>query len=214
MKKNYFLALLLLLFSQAVMAQRFTDKLDRGLVVIPTGSTSGSTTNLITWRRLSEEYYNVTYNLYKNGSLFKSGLTTTSYADNSSGLPTSTYQVEAVVNGVVKQDSTEVKAWSQYVYKLNNNRCATGYLDIALDTVYSRTGVDITDHYSPNDAEFADLDGDGQLEMIIKRLNTVDATGINTGVKDAKGNDIWYLYPKNSTEFSVIDAYCNTALAH
>ena len=207
MKKNYFWAVLLLLFSQAVMAQRFTDKLDRGLVVIPTGSTSGSTTNLITWRRLSEEYYNVTYNLYKNGSLFKSGLTTTSYADNSSGLPTSTYQVEAVVNGVVKQDSTEVKAWSQYVYKLNNNRCATGYLDIALDTVYSRTGVDITDHYSPNDAEFADLDGDGQLEMIIKRLNTVDATGINTGVKDAKGNDIWYLYPKNSTEFSVIDAY-------
>lgn len=207
MKKNYFWAVLLLLFSQAVMAQRFTDKLDRGLVVIPTGSTSGSTTNLITWRRLSEEYYNVTYNLYKNGSLFKSGLTTTSYADNSSGLPTSTYQVKAVVNGVVKQDSTAVKAWSQYVYKLNNNRCATGYLDIALDTVYSRTGVDITDHYSPNDAEFADLDGDGQLEMIIKRLNTVDATGINTGVKDAKGNDIWYLYPKNSTEFSVIDAY-------
>ena len=207
MKKNYFWALLLLLFSQAVMAQRFTDKLDRGLVVIPTGSTSGSTTNLITWRRLSEENYNVTYKLYKNGSLLKSGLTTTSYADNKNGLPTSTYQVEAVVNGVVKQDSTEVKAWSQYVYKLNNNRCATGYLDIALDTVYSRTGVDITDHYSPNDAEFADLDGDGQLEMIIKRLNTVDATGINTGVKDAKGNDIWYLYPKNSTEFSVIDAY-------
>ncbi len=207
MKKNYFLALLLLLFSQAVMAQRFTDKLDRGLVVIPTGSTSGSTTNMITWRRLADENYNVTYNLYKNGSLFKSGLTTTSYADNSSGLPTSTYQVKAVVNGVVKQDSTAMKAWSQYVYKLNNNRCATGYLDIALAPVYSRAGVDITDHYSPNDAEFADLDGDGQLEMIIKRLNTVDATGINTGVKDAKGNDIWNLYPVNSTEFNVIDAY-------
>lgn len=207
MKKNYFWAVLLLLFSQAVMAQRFTDKLDRGLVVIPTGSTDGSTTNLITWRRLSEENYNVTYNLYKNGTLLKSGLTTTSYADNKNGLPTSTYQVEAVVNGVVKQDSTAVKAWSQYVYKLNNNRCATGYLDIALSPVYSRAGVDITDHYSPNDAEFADLDGDGQLEMIIKRLNTVDATGINTGVKDAKGNDIWYLYPINSTEFSVIDAY-------
>ena len=201
MKKNYFWAVLLLLFSQAVMAQRFTDKLDRGLVVIPTGSTSGSTTNLITWRRLSEEYYNVTYNLYKNGSLFKSGLTTTSYADNSSGLPTSTYQVKAVVNGVVKQDSTEMKAWSQYVYKLNNNRCATGYLDIALDTVYSRTGVDVTSNYSPNDAEFADLDGDGQLEMIIKRLNTYDAGTAdgNGGTKD--------MYAYNSTQFVVLDAY-------
>lgn len=201
MKKNYFWVVLLLLFSQAVMAQRFTDKLDRGLVVIPTGPTTGSTTNLITWRRLSDENYNVTYNLYKNGSLFKSGLTTTSYADNSSGLPTSTYQVKAVVNGVVKQDSTEVKAWSQYVYKLNNNRCATGYLDIALDTVYSRTGVDVTSNYSPNDAEFADLDGDGQLEMIIKRLNTYDAgtDDGNGGTKD--------MYAYNSTQFVVLDAY-------
>lgn len=200
-KKNYFWALLLLLFSQAAMAQRFTDKLDRGLVVIPTGSSSGSTTNMITWRRLADEYFGVTYNLYKNGSLLKSGLTTTSYADNSSGLPTSTYQVKAVVNGVVKQDSTAVKAWSQYVYKLNNNRCATGYLDIALDTVYSRTGVDVTSNYSPNDAEFADLDGDGQLEMIIKRLNTYDAGTAdgNGGTKD--------MYAYNSTQFVVLDAY-------
>lgn len=201
MKKNIFWALMLLLVSQAAMAQRFTDNLDRGLVVIPTGSTTGSTTNLITWRRLSEEYYNVTYNLYKNGSLLKSGLTTTSYADNKNGLPTSTYQVEAVVNGVVKQDCTEVKAWSQYVYKLNNNRCATGYLDIVLDTVYSRTGVDVTSNYSPNDAEFADLDGDGQLEMIIKRLNTYDAGTAdgNGGTKD--------MYAYNSTQFVVLDAY-------
>ena len=201
MKKNYFWAVLLLLFSQAVMAQRFTDKLDRGLVVIPTGPTTGSTTNLITWRRLSEEYYNVTYNLYKNRSLVKSGLTTTSYADNSSGLPSTIYQVTAVVNGAVIDKSEEVKAWSQYVYKLNNNRCATGYLDIALDTVYSRTGVDVTSNYSPNDAEFADLDGDGQLEMIIKRLNTYDA-----GTDDGKGGTK-DMYAYNSTQFVVLDAY-------
>ncbi len=204
MKKNYFLALLLLLFSQAVMAQRFTDKLDRGLVVIPTGSTSGSTTNLITWRRLSEEYYNVTYNLYKNGSLFKSGLTTTSYADNSSGLPTSTYQVEAVVNGVVKEKCAEVTAWNQYVYKLGDNRCATGYIDLSLAKVYDRSMVDVTSNYSPNDAEFADLDGDGQLEMIIKRLNDFDASAQTV---TRNGSSVTECYPDESTQFVVFDAY-------
>ena len=207
MKKNIFWALMLLLVSQAAMAQRFTDNLDRGLVVVPTGAAGSSTTNLVTWRRLANEYFDVKYNLYKDGSLLKSGLTTTSYADNSNGLPTTKYQVAAVVNGVLQAKSTAVTAWNQYVSKTENTRCATGYLDIPLAAVYSRSGEDITDHYSPNDAEFADLDGDGQLEMIIKRLNTVDVQGVNSGIKDAKGNDIWYLYPKNSTEFNVIDAY-------
>lgn len=57
-----------LVYCQASVAQRFTDNLDRGLVAVPTGSTSGSTSNLVSWRRLAEEYYNVTYNLYKNGT--------------------------------------------------------------------------------------------------------------------------------------------------
>ena len=47
-----------------VKAQRKTDVLDRGLVAVPTGSTSGSTTNFVSWRRTTEEYYNTTYNLY------------------------------------------------------------------------------------------------------------------------------------------------------
>jgi autotransporter-associated beta strand protein len=206
MKKNIFWALMLFLVSQAAMAQRFTDNLDRGLVVVQTGAAGNSKTNLVTWRRLANEYFDVKYNLYKDGTLLASGLTTTSYADNSNGTSASKYQVAAVVNGVLQAKCTAVTAWNQYVYNLVQ-RCATGYLDIPLATVYSRSGEDITSHYSPNDAEFADLDGDGQLEMIIKRINTVDVTGINTGTKDAKGNDIWNLYPVNSTEFNVIDAY-------
>ncbi len=53
----------------------------------------------------------------------------------------------------------------------------------------------MTSHYEPNDAELADLDGDGQLEIIIKRLNTYDAWN---------GSEI---YPINSREFVVLDAY-------
>ena len=190
--KKLFLFFVLAVASSTAMAQRPTDKLNRGLVVIPTGSTSGSTSNLVTWRRLADEYYDVKYNLYKNGAKIRSNLTTTCYADNSNGTPTTKYQVSAVVNGKEQAKCDAVTAWTQYVYKLGNNRYATAYLDIPLAAVYDRDGNDVTDHYQPNDAEMADLDGDGQLEIIIKRLNTVDAAGI---------------YLESSKEFVVLDAY-------
>lgn len=175
---------------QASVAQRFTDNLDRGLVAVPTGSTSGSTSNLVSWRRLAEEYYNVTYNLYKNGTRVASNLKTTTYDDTKNATPTTQYQVAAVVNGVEQDMCAAVTPWRQYVYKLVQ-RCPTGYLDIDLAAVYDRDGNDVTSHYEPNDAEMADLDGDGQLEIIIKRLNTVDAAGI---------------YLESSKEFVVLDA--------
>ncbi len=170
-------------------AQRKTDALDRGLVVIPTGPTSGSTTNLLTWRRLADEYFDVTYNVYKNGTLAVSNLSGTNYSI--SGGSSDAYQIAPVVKGGEQQKCDSVFAWQQYVYNLNV-RCATGYIDLQLAAVKDRNGNDVSTNYEPNDAEFADLDGDGQLEMIIKRLNTYDA-----------GN----LYPQNSTQFVVIDAY-------
>ena len=198
MKRLIFALTLVLAFCMSAHAQRMTDYLDRGLVVIPTGSTGSSTTNLLSWRRLADEYFDVTYNVYKDGTLIASNLTNTNYS--TSGGSTNSYQVAAVVNGVEQSKCTAVTAWTQYVYKLSV-RCATGYIDIPLAPVYDRNGTDKTANYSPNDAEFADLDGDGQLEMIIKRLNTVDA-----GTTDEDGNSK-YLYEASSTQFAVIDAY-------
>ena len=202
--------LLILLLALAechwAQAQRFTDYLDRGLVAVPTSSTNGSTTNFISWRRLADEYYDVTYNLYKDGTLLAQGMTTTSYDDNSNGLPDTEYQVAAVVRGVEQEKCAASKPWAQYFYNYTVP-CPTGFLDIALAPVYDRNGTDVTANYEANDAEMADLDGDGDLEIIIKRLNTWDATGVNTGVKDKKGNDIYNIYPQSSTQFVVLDAY-------
>ena len=192
MKRFYFLLFALLLASNTVYAQRFTDHLSRGLVAVPTGSTSGSQTNFVSWRRFAEEYYGVTYNLYRDSALIASGLTKSSYDDNG-GTPSVHYQVAAVVNGVEKEKCSPVQPWSEYVYRLDDNRFPTGFLDIPLVAVYDRKGNDVTEHYEPNDAELADLDGDGDLEIIIKRLNTVDAANV---------------YPiSNTTEFVVLDAY-------
>ena len=184
-----------------VKAQRKTDVLDRGLVAVPTGSTSGSTTNFVSWRRTAEEYYNTTYNLYRDSIRIATGLTKSSY-DDPRGTTSSSYQVAAVVNGVEQTRSAAITPWKQYVYKLGV-RCPTGYIDIPLAKVYDRStpAKDVTAHYEPNDAEMADLNGDGDLEIIIKRLNVIDA-----GSVDANGNSK-DLYATNSKEFVVIDAY-------
>ena len=204
---KFAMAAVVLTCCQTAVAQRFTDNLDRGLVAVPTGSSGNSTSNLVTWRRLADEYYGVTYNVYKNGTKVASNLTVTTYNDSKSAPATTSYQVAAVVNGVEQAKCAAVTPWAQYVYKIDTRRCPTGYLDIDLASVYDRDGNDVTDHYSPNDAEMADLDGDGQLEIIIKRLNTVDAAGYDSGLDDAKGNDRYIIYPVESKEFVVIDAY-------
>ena len=197
-------ASLLLWMSTPANAQRFMDNLGRGLVAIPENNS-----NYITWRRLGTEYYDVTYNLYKNGSLLASGLTTTNYSDSQSATSNTQYQVAAVVGGVEQKKCTAVKAWTQY----DSNSCTTGYIDIPMAAVYDRDGNDVTSHYEPNDAEFADLDGDGELEMIIKRLNTVDAAGVFTNTyadkndKNGKPIPINRIYPYESKEFVVLDAY-------
>jgi autotransporter-associated beta strand protein len=190
MRKLLLTICLLAAFTLTVSAQRFTDKLDRGLVVVPTGSSGNSNSNFVSWRRLADEYYGVKYNVYKDGALVASNLETTNYSG--SGSSTSYYQVAAVVNGVEQKKCAGVTPWYQNVLTTVRGRTVGGYITILLANVYDRDGVDVTANYEPNDAEMADLDGDGQLEIIIKRLNTVDAAAV---------------YPQDSKQFVVLDAY-------
>lgn len=167
-------------------AQRVTDNLDRGLVAVNMG---GST--FLSWRILAQEYFGVTYNVYRDGTKIAEGLTVSNFTDSGAG---NSYTVSAVVNGVEQPQSASVSSLWPVSAKGNSvDKYLSGRVDLTLATVYDRNGNDVTANYSPNDAEFADLDGDGQLEMIIKRLNTVDAANV---------------YPQsNTTEFVVLDAY-------
>ena len=60
--KECILSLLLVLTAVPVLGQRMTDQLDRGLVAV---QTEGGV--YCSWRVLAEEYYDVTYNLYRDG---------------------------------------------------------------------------------------------------------------------------------------------------
>ena len=143
MKKLFLLALVAVLCIGA-NAQRFTDKLSRGLVAMKV-----SNGIYCSWRVLGEEYYDVTYNLYRDGTQIASGLTTSNYTD-AAGSTTSSYTVSAVVRGVEQQECEAVKAW------------ASNYKEIKL------THEGIRSTLVPNDACCADVDGDGVVEILMK----------------------------------------------
>ena len=147
---NKLLILLSILLSLALNAnaQRVIDKLDRG--VVPVKTTSGV---FVSWRIQSDEYYDVTYNLYRNGSLVAENLTTSNYTD-AGGDTSCSYTVEAVKHGVKQPKSTAATPW------------ANSYLEITPQHDKSITSILI-----PNDACCADVDGDGQVEILLKYDN-------------------------------------------
>ena len=149
----------------SICAQRFTDNLDRGLVAV---DRSGSV--FLSWRILAEEYYGVKFNVYCNGNLIAENLTQSNFT-HFGGSSSNSYTVKAVVDGIEKSVGTSTSNYWIYSSKGNDvDKYQSGRLDITLAPVYDRNGIDVTSNYSPNDAEFADLNGDGDLEMIINYI--------------------------------------------
>ena len=154
--KRTILVALLGLITVGVVAQRVTDKLDRGLVAVP-GASGG---NFVSWKIFGEEYYDTEYNLYRDGvKVNTKPLTVSNYSDTG-GKATSKYQVAAIVRGVEQEKSAEVARWGAQ------------YKDVTIKGVTNRNGKDVTSKYEINDVSLGDVDGDGVVEFIIKRNNT------------------------------------------
>ena len=165
MKKLLLMALLGLM-TVGAQAQRVTDKLNRGLVAIPQGDNDGvdgayipqGSGIFLSWRKLPTEYFDTKYNLYRDGAKIASDLTVTNYQDNS-GKRTSTYKVVPVVGGMEIADrAAECKPWTHQ------------YWEIPVKPVVNRNGKTVT-AYSLNDCSVADVDGDGEMEFVVKRRN-------------------------------------------
>ena len=159
-KKLFATSALALLVSMGANAQRFTDKLDRGLVAVKT--TKGV---YCSWRIQADEYYDVKYNLYRDGTRVNAEPLDVSNFTDASGSESSQYTVKAVLNGVEQQAS---KAAS--VFKSN-------YKEIKI-----KHDASLKATYEPNDACCADVDGDGEVEILMKFNNKEESA---------------QLYPKN-----------------
>ena len=148
-KKFLLTVALIITATLSVHAQRSMDKLDRGLVAMNTSSGV-----FCSWRIYGEEYYDVTYNIYRDGTKLNSEPLSVSNYTDAGGSTSSSYQVETVVRGVAQGKSKAVTPWAQ------------NYLELTMDH------GSLTSTYIPNDACCADVDGDGEMEILLKFDNS------------------------------------------
>jgi hypothetical protein len=123
------------------------ENLDRGVVAV---KVSGGV--YVGWRMFGYEYdtaaSNVAYNLYRDGSKVATVTDSTNYLDGA-GTGSSSYTVSAVIKGNEGPKSPAAKTWAQQ------------YLSIPIQPPSGGS-------YSANDASPGDLDGDGQLDIVLK----------------------------------------------
>ena len=148
--------------SQASAADRQMERLTRGVLVSNVGSGV-----LVSWRLLGTDSPDTEFNLYRDGekiaSISKSA--GTNYLDKS-GKTTSKYTVAAVVNG---KESVKENVSVVLDKNVSNSGNSFPYKTIKLEVPASQTmpdGEKCT--YTPNDMSAADLDGDGEYELILK----------------------------------------------
>ena len=164
-------------------AQRTTDKLDRGLVAVPSGSGS-----FVSWRIFGEEYYDTEYNLYRDGTKVNAEPLKVSNYKDTGGKAGCRYQVAAVVRGVEQEKCIAVERLGQQ------------YMQFAVKELYSRRGTNITNDYVINDIALADVDGDGVSEFLLKRNYGPDGSSVaNDSAYNCiecytlKGDRLWWI---------------------
>lgn len=125
------------------------EKLDRGLIVVP----STSTKHFVSWRMLgTDNEDNTLFDIVRDGITIAKDVYATNY-EATGGNANSEYQIVTKVNGEAIDTSEVVKPWGQKYLALKLDRPATG----------AQGGT-----YSPNDCSVGDVDDDGQYEIFVK----------------------------------------------
>ena len=154
---KYSFRILTLLFAlfllQVASAQYKMENLDRGVVAFVNGNNV-----FVSWRMLGTEPMEASYNVYRDGQKVNQNPITnsTNYLD-AGGNVNSKYSVSIIVNGNEEAPSGEVATWANFYKEISLNKPANGV-----------TPDNEEYDYAPNDATVADLDGDGQYEIVFK----------------------------------------------
>ena len=162
MNKRILLALgATMALAQGATAQRTTDVLDRGLVAMKTDSGV-----FCSWRINADEWYGTEYNIYRGSTkLNETPLKVSNFTDPAGSLD-APYTVRAVVNGTESAACAPVKVWEK-----------------KYTVIKPQHAPEITAGLVPNDATAADVDGDGELEIIMKYDNqSSDFQNGDTGI--------------------------------
>ncbi|SCP99298.1 rhamnogalacturonan lyase family protein [Anaerobium acetethylicum] len=138
--------------SPKLFAARQMESLDRGLVAMKNDSGI-----YVGWRLLGTDSEETSFNLYRDGVKVNATSITnsTNYLD-ADGTENSTYYVRTVVNGEEQLQSESVKVWNDNHLSIPIQKPDSGVTPAG--EAYS---------YTANEGTAADVDGDGQYEMVV-----------------------------------------------
>lgn len=140
---------------------RQMEKLDRGIVAVRTSPDS----IFIRWRLLGTDPEGIGFNLYRGSQkLNKKPLTgATNYIDKIAA--DEVYSIRAVIKKKEQKESNNCKVWAHNYIRIPLNRPAGPPAGSEME---ARPSNPRQYSYSPGDAGVADLDGDGQYELVLK----------------------------------------------
>ena len=129
------------------------ENIDRSPIAMPASDNNGI---FLSWRLLGTDEPGTMFDIVRNGTTIKSGMTVTNFTDTE-GTVTSSYEI------VVKNNGKEVERTKPFI----------PWADIYLRQTLDRPEGGVTPSgetytYSPNDCSVGDVDGDGQYELIVK----------------------------------------------
>ncbi|MBR5655128.1 MAG: rhamnogalacturonan lyase [Prevotella sp.] len=153
MKQSRWFAIAAWLLSTTAQAQvtptSQMERLDRGVVVIPSGDGE-----FVSWRLLGTDNEKaVAFDVLRNGVAIRKDLINATCCQDASGTANDEYQVVTKLNGEPVDTSAAVKPWKNVFYQLHLQRPANGS-----DGCF----------YAPNDCSVGDVDGDGVYELVVK----------------------------------------------
>ena len=145
--RTFTLCSLLLACSLTTSAKQTEERIGRAPVAVTT-----SQGILVSWRSLKSDAPTQTFNVYRNGTLIASDITTKTNFVDKDGKAGDTYRIET------SGTASETKAWDNI------------YTSIELARPKSRKDAagKTTGRYRPDDISVGDVDGDGEYELVLK----------------------------------------------
>jgi rhamnogalacturonan endolyase len=160
--KTIFFVALTVLANQG-FCQRIMENLDRGVIAVHTSDNKV----YVGWRLFANDADDVGFNVYRSidNKIIKLNdkpvTSSTNFIDEHPDLSKqNSYFIKPVLNGIALQQSK--------LFRLTANSSAQQYLSVPLQIPNGGEVMGSKYTYSANDASVADLDGDGEYEIILK----------------------------------------------
>ncbi len=171
------------------------EKLDRGVVAVKTDKGV-----FVSWRSLVSDHKSMAFDVYRDGTKVNttpiSSKTNFTDAQGTSGAK---YTIKALVNDNVVETSKEVAAWDTPYMRVHLDRPAGGKTPSA----GGKEGAGYQDYtYTPDDISVADVDGDGEWELVVKWFPSNQA---DNSQRRYTGNTILDCYELDGTKKWRID---------